>query len=149
MKRHKAKAKVTTMWLVAVKPPGIIPKALHKIKKINSEKISGAYFNPLSPQVPDMVLVTISYSNSLVACIRFIRVTPSTPSYFRLYNNPSTTMDSIERTINSPEFVSEMSIPSKLILMIGFIANCFSGSSCILFYQFFIKKYTTFLRNLV
>ncbi len=60
MNTSAASAAVTAMWLVTVKPPGIMPSMLTVKMNMKSVKMSGKYFIPASPMPSRVMLATNS-----------------------------------------------------------------------------------------
>ena len=65
-----AKAKVTMMWLVTVKLPGIMPSRFSTRMKMKIENTQGKYFMPSSPRFSFTILAMNSYSSSAIDCTR-------------------------------------------------------------------------------
>ena len=66
-----ASAAVTTMWLVTVKAPGIMPSMLAAKMNMNSENTKGKYFMPLWPVLSRSMPATNSW---LISATDWMRV---------------------------------------------------------------------------
>src|SRR5579864_7149442 len=99
-----ASANVTTIWLVTVNEPGIMPKKLLNSTKMKIVKTKGKKRSPSSPVDDRIMLTTNSYDISAIDCVR-----DGTRLRFDIANVRNSDAATATSTMKSDWLVKEMS----------------------------------------
>ena len=113
-----ASAAVTTMWLVTVKAPGIMPSMLQTKMKMKSANTKGKYFMPAWPVLSRSMPATNSWVISATDCSRV-----GTSERARIDTMKKPAISSTATSMKSEELVKETSQPNILMGMMRWISN--------------------------